>query len=461
MWNNRARVPLSTLEYLFQNFPHCLGTAEGEHFWSWYWEKGPEGNVSEWDYIPRAWTLCAKYGRFYFMGEGEHSNYTWTLAADQLREEIRRNRATVVPMFKSTVGEVALHSMGVVEGLLAAGWVDNAGFWADEFVWGRCGFGRLGEIDPAREEDDRLCPYSYDIQMWLMGIAGGGTVFQLESAHQWTSEGAGAENYRRYYLPFVTAVVRRGLIPSREEFLGSLKVAVACDLKAARGKHNGRFEGSFGFLNELYGLKNTPFQEILPDNSRYGIVALLPPSATCLNPATQVIPQVELAEPGRAAGLFKRAYPERFQGEAFMWECDGTLIITNSRENEDVPQSFSMGLERGPVARITGTVNVHDYLIGKICPGGESLWFQAGFGFDAQATRNEPNPERHLKLELECASEPRINVTPAAARVDGNWDASSRRYALTLSLKNGPVECEVVNLSPDAALSVTPSPQPK
>ena len=443
VWNNRAQVSLATLEYLFQNFPHCIGTAEGEHFWSWRWERGPEGNVSEWDYVPRAWTLCAKYGRFYFIGDGEAGTYKWTQVSDHFREDLQRYRAFVVPMFKSTIGHVALHSMGAVEGLLAAGWVDHCGFWADEFVWGECGFGSRGEIGPAGKGGDRNCPYSYDLQMWLMGIASGATAFQLESAHQWTAEGRGAANYHRYYLPFVTAVVRRQLIPSRPAFLDSLRVAVACDRERAAVRHENRLDGSFGFLRELYALRNTPFQEIIPDRSRYGIIALLPPEARCRSAGTQVVPQEDLQRPGRAAEIFDRAYPPRFEGEAFVWTCDGTVIITNCRENEESEQPFALPLERGPVAKISGAVALHDYVIGKLAADGQSAWFQANSGFATHATRNAPEPDRRLALELVCPAEPRVAVTPPAARVAGAWDAAAGRYALTLSLKDGPAEFEV------------------
>lgn len=442
VWNNRAQVSLATLEYLFQNFPHCIGTAEGEHFWSWYWERGPEGNIAEWDYVPRAWTLCAKYGRYYFIGDGETGNYKWTLVSQQFRDEIRRYHKTIVPMFKSTIGHVALHSLGATEGLMAAGWVDNCGIWADEFVWGESKFGKTGELN-STDHSDRQCPYSYDIQMWLMGIASGSTVFHLESAHQWTAEGKGAANYQRYYLPFVTAVAKHGLIPSRDAFLESLKVAVACDAGRAKPRHENKFDGAFGFLNELYALKHTPFQEIIPDNSRYGIVALLPPESPCLNGKTQVIPQEQLLAPGRAGEIFNSAYPPRFQGDAFVWECDGTIIITNCRENEESQQLFAMNLDRGPVTKLRGTVALHDYVIGKIAKDGQSLWFQMNFGFDSQATRNIPNPDRVLNLEFECPSEPGVNITPASAKVNASWDAATRRYALTLSMKDGPAECEI------------------
>ena len=440
---NRGRLSLSLLEYIFQHCPHCLGAAEGEHFWSWGWEKGPEGNVSEWDYVPRAWALCAKYGRYYFIGDGETGNYKWTLISQHFCEELQRYHKTIVPMFKSTIGHVALHSIGAVEGLMAAGWVDNCGFWADEFFWGECGFGKLGEISVKKDGNDRQCPYSYDIQMWLMGIVSGATVFQLESAHQWTAEGKGAANYQRYYLPFVTAVVKHGLIPARQTFLESLKLAVACDLNQAKLKHGNKYDGAFGFLNELYALRNTPFQEIIPDNSRYGIIALLPPASPCLNKGTRVVPQEQLLAPGRAAELFNRAYPARVQGEAFVWECDGTLIITNCRENEESQQAFAVKLDRGPVTRLSGTVAIHDYIIGKMAKDGQSLWFQANFGVDTQKTQKVPNPERILKLEFACPEQPTVTVTPASAKMHGNWDAGARRYSLSVSLKDGPAECAI------------------
>jgi hypothetical protein len=193
----------------------------------------------------------------------------------------------------------------------------------------------------------------------------------------------------------------------------------------------------------LYAIKNIPFQEMIPDNSRYGIVALLPPGGECLNRKTAVIAQAELALPGRAREIFNRAYPERFQGSAFAWECDGTIIITNCRENEESRQPFEMRLDRGPVTKFRGTLAIHDYIVGKVAKDGRGLWFQANFGFDSQRTRDVPNPDRLLKLEFECPAQPSVEVTPPSAKVAGEWDAGAHRYALTLSLKDGPAECEI------------------
>ena len=432
IWNNRAQVSLATIENLFQRHSHCIGTAEGEHFWGWGWERGPEGNLSEQEYVRRAWALCAKYGRFYFQGEGEYACHQWTVVSHECREDILRSRRNWVPMFKSTVGHVALHSLGAVEGLLAAGWVENTGMWADEFIWAESGFGRLGELDRDPKESlarhgTRECPWTYDIQMWLMGIASGATAFQLESAHPWNGEGRPAEHYRRFFLPFMTAVVRHGLLPSRRAFLDSLKVAVACDYERAKRRHGGRLGPDFAFLEKLYALRNKPFQEIVPDESRYGIVGLLPPGAA--GPA-ETAGQEVLADPARAAELFDRAYPPRFAGDAFQWACDGTVIVTCSRENEPAAQRFRMPLDAGPALELAGTIGTRQYLIGKATA--TSLWFQV----------NGEDPAAGLEVELACARRPAVRIEPAAAGTAA-WSEERGRLVLSLTHRDGPVEVSV------------------
>ena len=438
IWNNRAQVSLATIEFLFQNFSHCIGTAEGEHFWGWEWERGPEGNLSEQDFVRDAWLLCAKYGRFYFQGEGEAARYQWTTIPHDCRDDYLRFHRNIVPMFKSTVGNVALHSLGAVEGLMAAGYTDNCGYWADEFVWGESGFGKTGELEQNPRESlkkfgTKQCPWIYDIQMWLMGIAAGSTVFQLESAHQWKSDGSAAENYSRFFLPFVSAVVKHKLIPSRPAFLESLKIAVECDYERAKQKHESTFAPDFGFLTELYALKHKPFQEIIPDNSRYGIVCLLPDGATNLPHHTRIIPQGEFRDTAHAKEIFAAAYPQRFGGSAFTWECDGTIIVTDSNENLDVAQNFAATLNRGPVRSLKGTVGLHEYLIGKMSRDGNSFWFQANGEF----------PDREIALTIFCPRKPEIKIEPQNAAITNEWNETAKELHLGLSFRSGAVEAEI------------------
>ena len=436
VWNNRAQVSLATIEFLFQRFRHCIGTAEGEHFWGWEWERGPEGNLSEQDYVQRAWALCGKYGRFYFEGEGEASRYQWTTISHDHREDFQRYRRHIVPMFKSTVGNVALHSIGAVEGLLAAGWVENTGLWADEFIWGECGFGALGELDQdprasLKQWGTKQCPWTYDLQLWLMGIASGATAFQLESAHQWKADGTAAEHYARVFLPFVKAVQERGLLPSRAALRDRQRVAVACDYDRAKEKHNGSLAPDFQFLQDLYALRHKPFQEIVPDESRYGLITLLPPGVTNLPGSARVVAQADLADPARARAIFDAAYPKRFEGDAFMWEFDGTVIVTCSRENEEATQRFAMPLDRGLVRTLAGEVGTHQLVIGKNSADG--LWLQA----------HSERPDRELRLRLACARRPAVEVAPASAALENAWDEGAKMLSLRLSCAAGAVEVEL------------------
>jgi hypothetical protein len=440
VWNNRCQVSLATLEYLFQNFTRCIGTAEGEHFSGMYWEKGPEGNLAECDFVHRAWTLCAKYGRFYFFADGDGGTYRWPGFAEREKEVLLRYRKNIVPMFKSTNGDMALHSYGAVQGLMASGYVENSGVWADEWIWPCCGFGKLGELIPQekiwetrRKLGTRQCPWAYDIQMWLMGLASGATVFQLESAHQWGPEGHAAANYTRFFLPFVRAVVEHKLVPSREAFLKSVNVAVVSDVELAKGKHGKRYTGGFAYLGELYALKAQGDQEFIPNDSRYGIVCLLPPGAACLNARTRVVPQAQVADPERAKALFNRSYPARFSGEAFMWACDGTVIVTDSNENQDVAQPFFMPLGPGLVHVLSGTVGVHQYLIGKIAKEGQSFWFQT----------NSEDPGRDMVLSLTCPHKPSWKIAPVSAAKEERWDDAAKTLHLCLSHRQGAVEVAV------------------
>ncbi|MCX7010823.1 MAG: hypothetical protein NTY53_26880 [Kiritimatiellaeota bacterium] len=437
LWNNRCQVSLATLEYLFQHFSHCVGTAEGEHFDGITWERGPEGNLAESDFVHRAWTLCAKYGRFYFFADGDAGSYRWPNFVTRDREYFERYRRNIVPMFKTTKGDLALHSYGAVQGLMADGLAENCGTWVDEWIWPECGFGKLGEVIPEdarwanrRKVGTKQCPWVYDLQMWLMGIASGSTVFHLESAHQWTPDGSASKNYSRFFLPFVKAVVEHQLIPSRAAFLDSIRLAVNPDPELTKGKHQKQYAGGYAFLRDLYALKAPGDQELIPNSSRYGIVCLLPPGTTNLAGRTRVLAQRDLLDPARAAALFNAAYPQRFTGDAFMWECDGTVIVTDSNENQDVPQKFALPFERGLVRSLGGVIGVHEYVIGKIARDGNSFWFQT----------NGENPDRALDIALTCARQPIVKIEPPSAAQQNAWDAATKTLKLRLSHQTGAVE---------------------
>jgi hypothetical protein len=440
VWNDRCQVSLATLEYLFQKFSHCLGTAEGEHFSGMYWERGPEGNLAERDFIERAWVLCAKYGRTYFFADGDGGTYRWPTFATNEKTYFDQYPANLVAMFKTTNADLALHSYGSVQGLMAAGRVANCGVWVDEWIWPCYGFGKLGEVIPdadiwaeRRKDGTKLCPWSYDIQMWLMGIVSGATVFHLESAHQWDGSGKGAQNYQRYFLPFVKAVVDKQLIPRREAFLAATKLAVITDPTLAKGQHHSAYGPPFAFLNQMYAIKDRGSREIIPNQSRYGIVCILPPGSQRATGTGQAVPLAELQDPVTAQARFDAAYPQRFTGDSFMWECDRTVIMTNSNENQDVDQTFSMPLACTPVAKIAGIAGVHRYLIGKIAADRSGFWFQT----------NAEDSKRPFVLVMNCPDKPKLAVEPTTALISATWSALAHQLTLQLSNEPGAVNVEI------------------
>jgi hypothetical protein len=437
LWNNRCQVSLATLEVLFQNFSHCIGTAEGEHFDGITWERGPEGNLAESDFVHRAWALCGKYGRFYFFADGDAGSYRWPSFVQRDWEYFEKYRRNIVPMFKTTKGDLALHSYGAVQGLMVSGLAENCGTWVDEWIWPGCGFTSLGTVIPEeqrwanrRKVGTKQCPWTYDIQMWLMGIASGSTVFHLESAHQWTPEGAAAKNYTRYFLPFVKAVVAHNLIPSRTAYLDNVRLAVNPDPELTKGKHQKQYSGGYAFLSDLYAVNAPGDQELIPNNSRYGIVCLLPPGTARLAGRTRVLAQRDLLDPARARAVFDASHPQRFRGDAFMWECDGTVIVTDSNENLDRPQTFEMLLSGGLLSGIRGTIGVHEYLIGKIPRAGDGFWFQT----------NGEYPDRALTLSLACTRRPAVTIEPPSAALKNEWDSEAKSLSLRLSHAAGAVE---------------------
>jgi hypothetical protein len=439
VWDNRCQVSLAYVEYLFQNFKHCIGIAEGEHFSGMYWEKGPEGNLAESDYVHRAWTLAAKYGRFYFFADGDGGSYRWPAFTVKEKEVMLRYRQALVPMFKTTNGDMALHTYGAMSGILAAGYSENTGVWVDEWIWPCCGFGKLGEIIPEekiwsvrRSLGTKQCPWMYDIQMWLMGIASGATVFHLESAHQFTKEGLGAKNYNQVFLPFIRAVLEHQLIPSRQAYLESIKVAVQSDLAlaTAAGRHQKQYTGDFEYLKKLYALEEQGDREFIPNESRYGILTLLPPDAKPVRPETIMIPQREMKEPASIA-IFEKAYPKKSQGQAFTWRCDGTIIITNSEENKDAEQTYEIPLKAGLVQSLRGQMGVHQFLIAK--EGKQDFWFQV----------NGEYRDRVMRVALQCTQEPSIKIAPVTAGKKIAWNPSTACVELELSITEGAVEVTV------------------
>jgi len=119
-----------------------------------------------------------------------------------------------------------------------------------------------------------------------------------------------------------------------------------------------------------------------------------------------------------------------YDGDALVCRVGETLTVLNSRENEDVTESFAVPLKRGPLAAISGTIGPHAYMVGRIEEGGRRLWLQA----------NSEYPDRDTRLSIAWSHKPRWQVVPVSATREARWDEQARRLVLRLSHKDGAVE---------------------
>lgn len=70
------------------------------------------------------------------------------------------------------------------------------------------------------------------------------------------------------------------------------------------------------------------------------------------------------------------AYPQWYDGDALACRVGDALAIPNSRENEDVTESYSIPLTAGWLRKRTGKISPHSFLIGKLEDQGRQFWFQ-------------------------------------------------------------------------------------
>ncbi len=117
-----------------------------------------------------------------------------------------------------------------------------------------------------------------------------------------------------------------------------------------------------------------------------------------------------------------------------MWECDGTVIVTNSVENREVTQSFAMPLEHALIRGCRGTIGVHQYLVAKLNEDGRSCWLQA----------NGEYPDHRLECMLSCRTRPLVVIHPASAG-SSRWDDASSTLNLQLGFGDGAVEVELAS----------------
>jgi len=349
-----------------------------------------------------------------------------------LLDIFREHRQNVVPLWKMNCGQVPLSIHGAVLGYWAAGLVDQFGVEPEDWYWFEAGFGGLGEASGRLNGGDheKLPPTMWG-QMLLLGLASGASCFCLEpytGIWRYGHPDQTTEAWSRVVKPLLRAVVAHRLVPDRETALADVRIAVqTAPALPAFGDDYGELKPLY---ETLYGIRH--FAELIPDTGRYGIVPLLPPLAESagLPAGMRRVSVSKLPDAAAVHAAFDPLYPPTARGDAFVRVAGDSLVVMNSRENEDITQHFELSPGVEGLATLSGALGPHAYVVGKREHGG--LWLQIN-----------GRAERATTLAIHAGAVPSVVAVADPDALTQEWDARAGILRLTIRHDDGAVEVRV------------------
>ena len=337
-------------------------------------------------------------------------------------------------------------------GLYLSGLSVANGAWEDGgWYWQQTGFSTLGKMHGERCGYVRAMPRIFWCLNFVMGISRGTTIFSLEGqtgtvpdaeelreidkplagnpSAYWTRNGKLLPNYQRFIKPLLDAIVEHQLIPTKQQLLDNIHLAVYNDgIPAAVSQEpyyrqfHSLYAGTYGF--KPMGIYPGELYEFFPNTGRYHYFPVFPQGRVELGSGIKTLPLSALMDEQRVRETFNAVYPDWYRGDALVGLVGDTLTVLNSNENADEQQSYSLPLKnRGRFSGIEGTIDVHTYLIGKFEKNNRVLWMQT----------NSEYPERVMKLKIACEGEPKLKVSPVEALVSKKWNNGKLELELSCS----------------------------
>ncbi len=447
-------VGLADIEWLFQHVPTFAGIQGGEHLSDLYRET-PRGEMR---YAHRLIRLCAKYGMLFQEADGTYKDDKWQDLMDRQGAFVREFGPWLVLSQKNNIIRRQFYSQSAAMGLWLGGITHAHGAWEDGgFYWQNAGFNGMGRCDGERRGVLETMPRIFWSLVGVMGVARGCGIYSLDGQTPmysakaaardpkgawppalWDETGRTSDTFHRFVVPLIRATVKHRLIPTRGEVLENVRLAVFNDRKAVAdertwthyAEYGPLYAGTYGF--RTMGGIDGQLWEFFPNTGRYHFIPVLPQGDAPLGRGIRNVPVSELQSVDRVRALFDAAHPPWYEGDAFVARAGATLAVLNSRENEDVTESFAVPLGEGLVRRLAGRIGPHAYVVARTGESGR-LWLQANTGY----------PDRDTGLILSCARKPQVEVAPAAASVVNEWNATAGTLTLRLSHADGAVEVTV------------------
>jgi len=450
-------VGLADLEWLCQHVPNFIGIQGGETLSLLFAEDRGQNNGDA-DYYRRMLQVLAKYGLMYQEADGTYKDDKWQELMDKQGPFIRQYGPWLVLTQKNNIIRRQFYSQSCALGLWLGGITAGHGAWEDGgFYWQNAGFGELGECFGERRGILKDMPRIFWTLNFIMGVGRGCGIYSLDGqtlmfspkeaqrfptamprAQIWDTTGQTTETFNRFVVPLIRGVVRHGLIPSKEQVLQNVKLAVYNDKQIPGDvkswpyymEYGPLYAGTYGFGK--MGNIDGQLWEFFPNTGRYYYIPVLPQGKEPLGAGVQILPVSQLQSVAEVKRAFDAAYPSWYEGTALVTIVGDTITILNSNENQDVTESWSLPMHRGGITRMAGKIGPHAYVVGKFQADGQ-LWLQS----------NAEYPDRQTEIVLTCEHKPEWSVAPAAGTKTAQWDEASKSLHLCIAHPCGAVEVNV------------------
>ena len=443
-------VSLADIEWLFQNVPNFVGMQGGEHLSSL------SRGGAEMLYHHRLTKLCAKYGMVYQEADGTYADDKWQDLWDKQSDFVKEYGKYLILSQKNNIIRRQFYSQSAAMGLWLGGLTYGHGAWEDGgFYWQNAGFKEMGVCAGERSGMLNTMPRIFWTLNSVMGIGRGCSMYSLDGqtlmssakaaardpkgswrSSIWDDTGKTSDTFKRFVAPFIRGAVKHQLIPDKETVLKNIKLAVWNDKKVQADvnvwpnyvEYGPLYAATYGFRK--MGNYDGQLWEFFPNTGRYYFIPVLPQGDQPINSAIKNIPVSELQDQAKVKQVFDAAYPKWCDGDAFVCHIGDSITVMNSRENEDVTESYSVPLNGKMFKTLAGKVSPQSFLLAKVEDGGSKFWLQTNTEFD----------ERDSEVAVACARKPVWKVEPESAAKEAAWDDATKTLKLRLSHKDGAVE---------------------